>query len=604
MSSRVSFTCISFVLILVSFVFLLLATISTPVVSTFNLGKSASHTYGLFGYCWNEDNNYRCSGISYPIQLGQVDDPSSNWTMSSNSRDTLAKIFVITPIALGFNFFTLVTIFTSLFIGKKGVLVAIGLNVIAAILSVISCIVTILAFYPNLAWTSWILIGSAAANLVSVIFLIITLTVISNETDEIEDSDDEGLGFGRINNYDKLDDKFNHIQTSTFKSPNSSSSIENDYDYKPYNNNNNNNNSSSNSNSNRGNMSYNRLNQSGPSAIAAANAASKNYSNASLINNGYAHRAPGGGVPTAGNGSLTSASSYHIPQSANDFTQRQNSNGNLSDQPLVSGNGYKPVTTSRSISPPYPSTNGDPSIANANPNGAFSRSVFEHHPQVEGHKPFTELDDDYDDEEDLGTRNIVVTTNNDSDEDSDFTSVSQRAPNPQYNGNNGYNPNGYYQQQQQQLPRSQPLPQHHHLQQQQQYQLMNQQMFGQPAGGPPAQYPTYNNSNGYFAQNSNSSPPQQQRYMQAGRTGAGAGAGAAANQQRPTVSDNIMSSNPELNFNRGGAMAQKRKISPGFVPVAARYNTLNINNPASSLMGRDGTSAGQARNGPYGMTRP
>ena len=71
MSFRLSFNTISFVVILVSFVFLLLATISSPVVKAFKLGDTASHTYGVFGFCWNNDLD--CF-TGYPLSLSQVDD--------------------------------------------------------------------------------------------------------------------------------------------------------------------------------------------------------------------------------------------------------------------------------------------------------------------------------------------------------------------------------------------------------------------------------------------------------------------------------------------------------------------------------------------------
>ena len=52
---------------------------------------------------------------------------------------------------------------------------------------------------------------------------------------------------------------------------------------------------------------------------------------------------------------------------------------------------------------------------------------------------------------------------------------------------------------------------------------------------------------------------------------------------------------------------QKKKVAPGFVPVAARYGNNNRGAPnnASALMGRNGagSTGTQARSGPYGLTR-
>ncbi|KAI5957621.1 hypothetical protein KGF57_003315 [Candida theae] len=603
MGFRLSFNSASLILILASFVFLLLATISSPVVTTFNLGKTASYTYGVFGYCSNNNND--CSSATYPLTLSSVNDSSSNWTMSGSTRDTLAKIFILTPIALGFNFILLVLVFASHFGSRAVVLIALGVNVVSAILTIISCIITILAFYPNLAWTGWILIGSAAANLVSIILLILTLTTLKND-DEEEDGDadadaNDKHGFGTYNNYSRIDDKFNHIQASTFKSPNSTSSVDNDFDYKPaYNSTTSFGNPASQGAHNGSNTRYN-----GHAAIAAASAAS-------LANSNHGQSRAETGVPLAqrtgtGNGSIASntSSSYQAkPQVANDFTQMNGRNNTSGSLVAGASGGYKPTTGA-----PYPTTPGVPN-SNNNSNAAFSRSVFEHHPQVDGHRPFTEMDDDFDDEEDMsaGRANVIARTN-DSDEDSDFTSVSQRPPNPQYN-----NPYGPGPQQIQQL-----VPQQYQstpYTNSQQYQPLSQQVHTQGASPQGHLHPSYQPiPNQYVSpaqqhqqqsqqyRPANYGPPHQQPQLQQQQQQPAPQSGHA----RPTISDNVLSNNPDFNFARG-VQQQKRKVAPGFVPVAARYGNNNRTGPgsnASALMGRSsGGSAGtQARSGPYGMTR-
>ncbi|KAI5953996.1 hypothetical protein CANMA_004835 [Candida margitis] len=584
MGFRLSFNTGSLILILVSLVFLLLATISSPVVTTFNLGKTASYTYGVFGYC--TDSNKDCSSATYPITLSSVDDSSSNWTMSSSTRDTLAKIFIITPIALGFNFILLVLVVASHFGKRAIVLIALGVNIISLILTIISCIVTILAFYPNLAWTGWILIGSAAANLISLILLILTLTTLRNDDDNSEqEEDDDKHGFGTYNNYNKIDDKFNHIQTSTFKSPNSASSIDNDYDYKPsYSNNTASFGTPANQGNNGSNTRYN-----GHAAIAAASAASLANSNVG------ANAQPGAPAQRTGTGTgsftSNSSSTYQMnPQTANDFTQINNASGGS----LVAGGGYKPPTGGA----PYPTTPG--TANNSSSNAAFSRSVFEHHPQVDGHRPFTEMDDDFDDEEDLnaGRTNVIVTTN-DSDDDSDFTSVSQRPPNPQYNNQYGPVP-----QQRQQHPQQQ--YQSNQYANSQQYQPLSQQMGLQSAPPQGHLHPSYQPIPNQYAQ-----PPPPQQQQQPYRPMNYAPPQPQPQQSgysRPTISDSVLSNNPDFNFARG-APQQKRKVAPGFVPVAARYGNNNRGgataNNASALMGRSGagSTTTQAKSGPYGVTR-
>lgn len=207
MSFRLSFNTISFVVILVSFVFLLLATISSPVVKAFKLGDTASHTYGVFGFCWNNDLD--CF-TGYPLSLSQVDDSTKNWLLLESSRDTLAKMFILTPIALGFNLILLVLIFVSHFGSRPVVIIAIVVNVIALILTIISCVISILSFYPNLGWTAWILIGSGAATIISIIGLVLTLLFGTDGDDDVG-STFENEDFGRFTNYNRIDDKFNQI---------------------------------------------------------------------------------------------------------------------------------------------------------------------------------------------------------------------------------------------------------------------------------------------------------------------------------------------------------------------------------------------------------
>ncbi|RCK67097.1 pH-response regulator protein palI/RIM9 [Candida viswanathii] len=591
MSFRLSFNTVSLVVILASFVFLLLACISSPVVKSFYLGHTASHTYGVFGYCSN--NNQDCY-TGYPIRLSSVHDDSTNWILSNSSRDTLAKIFILTPIALGFNFILLVLIVASHFGSRPVVLIGIAVNVISLILTIISCVVSILAYYPNLGWTGWILIGSAAANIISLIALILTLTV-SNGDDDDSGSTFDNEDFGRFTNYNRIDDKFNHIQTSTFKT---NSSLDDEFDYKPkesantggftvYNNN------------NAGQVRTAANNGPSGAASAAVGAASAAVAGATVAS----ASGPGSGrvvLPAdrmANHGSLTSNSSsyFNKPQTANDFTQRDTYGYQPSPPPNTSTSAPGSAGTASGL--PYPA--GTPTTT-TNDKNEYDSSVFEHHPEVEGHKPFTELDDDSDDADE---EDVLVNNNrqaggngiNDSDEDSDFTSVSQRAPNPQYYGS-AYG-QGYQPQQSQYAHVQQYAPMH----QQQQFQQQQQQQPNPYRPMPPQQQyapgPAYAGSNVsapgssyYSSQGQPSLMPYQQQQQQ------------QAQQQRaaPTISDNVLSNNPDFQFSR--KQQPKRKVNPGFVPVAARYNGAPLgqkNQNASALMGR----GGGANSGPYSITR-
>ncbi|KAL6452465.1 RIM9 pH-response regulator protein palI/RIM9 [Candida maltosa Xu316] len=546
MSFKLGFNTVSLLLILVSFVFLLLATISSPIVTTFKLGETSSHTYGIFGYCY--ENNSKCI-TEYPMTLSSItNEKSTNWFLQDSSRDTLAKIFILTPISLGFNFLLLVLLVITHFGSKAVLLFAIVINLISLLTAIVSCIVVILAFYPNLAWTGWILIGSAAANLLSMILLIVTLMVFNSSDDGDDVSNLENEDFGRFTNYNRMDDKFNHIQTSTFKT----TSLDDDYEYNYKQKTSNNTTATSNTYGN-----YNHNNNTKDTSLSSIIPASRtNTATSSGVGSGVG---VGGSVPVAGAAGAVSSSNYgqpsrvlppgqrHVtshsltsnsssyytkPQTANDFTQRNNSYGYQNQQPQ---NQSQPQGEEGKSEVPYPTRES------AN----YSSSVFE----TNDAKPFIELDDfdDVDDdnevEQDLKNTNTNGGGLNDSDDDSDFTSVSQRAPNPNYyNNNQGYYANHYTNVQHY-------TPQHNQQQQQpQRYpQNYNQQPYrpqfnpayssvgSQASAGGAGYYP-----NQPGPRYPNQPGPQQQRYFQQQQQ--------QQQQQRPTISDNVLNLNPDLSF--------------------------------------------------------
>lgn len=625
MSFKAGYHTISFLFILVSFVFLLFATISYPVVDVFALSKTLDNKYGIFGSCLTS-NSDNCI-VGYPLDFtGSIKDNLSGYLFMNDTRTTLAKIFVLAPIALGFDLILLIVIFVIHFGSRVTVLIGIFVNVLATIATIITCVVVILCFYPYVTWVPWTLVAAGAITFISLILLILSLTVVGNDDDDDDNdakSNFDNEDFGRFTNYSRIDDKFNHIQTSTFKTSNS---LDNDYEYKPHNNNNNNNNATTATTTNN----VGSTNFTG----GAMNKFSNPTNNSRGVMNGGS-TTTGSGVGSGGtvisgmnppahkNGSLTSNSSsyYNNPQTATDFTQRNKPNAYQPSS--LSGSGSNNGNTASS-SLPYPP--GTPIVDNNSNNSRnnYQPGVFDHHLGVEGHKPFTELDDDFDDddEEDLANNRREIVNINDSDNDSDFTSVSQRPPNPQYYGSNSGSGTGY-------LP-SNVVNQYSHVQQ---YQPIHQQ--GMPPPPQPPQQQQYRPTGQY-------SPSPNMGYnntpMRSGGgvppPGAGPGPGPVPvsgsyfpnqgpvpvppqQQQQvrgPTISENVLNNNPDFQFSRGGQQ-QKRRVNPGFVPVAARYNNNNNNSTTGSLIGGPGNKNQNAsalmgrrentgpRSGPYGITR-
>ncbi|EGW33261.1 uncharacterized protein SPAPADRAFT_60601 [Spathaspora passalidarum NRRL Y-27907] len=507
-STRINFI-VAFILVLVAFVFLLLATISAPVVKTFELAKTTTHSFGVFGYCTLKDGT--CSSATYPLNLSDIDG-KANWLLSSSTRDTLAKIFILTPIALGFNFITMILLLACNFVAggesRSIVLITIVVNFITLLVTIISAIITVLVYHPFLQWTGWILIGSAAACLLSLIIITVSLTKLSSD----DDLDELVLEVNERSSAEK--ERFDRLfggkpPINTSYNDHSSSTMDNEFDYKTF--------KVSTTSSGNGGMGAG----SGTTAVTAASAVT-------LGQNRY----------NPYNKFTNSTDDYQQPPQVSSFSEQY-----AKSNPSI---GYTTPQQDSTNAIPYPTSAG----SYPTDSSAFSinhKSVFEHHPEVEGHKPFTELDDDFDDEELPKTTGGHIPE--DSDAESDFTSVSQRAPNPEYHQYS--QGGGYYQQHYNNV---------HNFQSDTGSQLQPQQPLISPQQ---QQYPVgYNRSGNY--QPVPTTPPSAGYFPPAPAPVQH----VPPPQPRPTISDNVLNNNPDFAV---GRMPNKRKVAPGFVPVAARY---------------------------------
>jgi hypothetical protein len=557
MTIQVGFNLISVILTLVTFVFLLLATISTPVIDIFNLGKTAESTYGIFGTC----QGTVCSKATYPVKLSEIE-PATTWLLANTTRDNLAKIFIVAPIALGFSFITFILLIASLFTSNTVVLVALVVNVISFITTTLIAVIVVLVFYPNVAWTGWILIGAAGGSLISLICLILQLT-LNKETHSDDNSLSEFIDKDSASGFETPFGPMDNNATS-FGGP-----VPNH---------------------------YNDSSSSFSKGFESKGSAPQSYNQFKLTqSNGVV----GPQQPANETRTMSNSSAYYSnPQLANDFTQKQNYNqgssvsvfdnfdsrsgGSVIKHPQMANppRNYNPnaVPSDKMAGLPYPANSVDPAYP------LNHASVFEHHPEVEGHKPFTELNDFDDDDVVLQTslqQAGPIDVGNNSDADSDFTSVSQRAINPSYN-------DGYQSVPQQKYPHVQQFVPHF---QQQQSPLIPQNSFQQQ------QAPMIPQQNNHFQQNSSQQnsfqqnnfqqQPVPQQFNQSSQHSQ-----PPAQHRGPTVSDTVLNNNPD--FGVGGIGPSKRKLQNGFVPVANRMN----NKPNSaSLMGRGGNGG---RGGPYG----
>lgn len=546
MSRAIIFAVASVVLLTVSMVFLVLGMVALPVSTSLKLALTLNFSYGVFGYCVRSV----CPSALYPVLFGDID-TKLDWLLGASTRNTLAKTFIVAPIAAGFTLFCIISTLITLAIANSVLqVISIVLGVISFIATALVAIMVVLVFYPHVAWTGWLYIAAAALALLAVPCLIFSIRVAT--------MDDES-------DVDSREKDFEANTTAFSGGPLLASAAEPKFQF------------------------Y------GPQTTAT------NYTTdeMSSISKDYSYRAgpTGYGVVKVGTNSSLHDSNPHL---ANDVTKpntmpanRAASNASFFDDTVNLNLGPStPISLKQKMAPnyvpnvamtttdagykpmlPYPKSERGSTAYNVEAGAAHG--VFDHHPSVEGHQPFTELGDNS-----LPERNLLPERHMDSDDDSDFTSVSQRPPNVMYQ------PGTPAQQQYQQLypnvsQYQPPFQQSQSYQQSPQFQ-QNSQFQQSPQFQPnhPSLQSSYYGSESYYNQ---SQPYQQPGYQMPPPQGYAQG--PPRPQPRQTASENILNNNPDFAVSSG----PRRK--PGFVPPAKRYG--NPTKPPA----RPGAAS---RDGPYG----
>jgi hypothetical protein len=167
------------VLLFTSFILLLLAVISTPIVKGIPIAKVQDVAFGVFGYCSPKE----CSGISVGYTTGMdkccserlvnlltaadglFDGASdSNFSLPSSARHSLSALLIVHPIAALFNLICL---------GLAGAahlhspshsaryLLGLLISLLPTLLvTLLAFLVDVLLFVPHLQWGGWIVLAS------------------------------------------------------------------------------------------------------------------------------------------------------------------------------------------------------------------------------------------------------------------------------------------------------------------------------------------------------------------------------------------------------------------------------------------------------------
>lgn len=542
------FAVFSSLALLVALVFLVLATVSVPVASVFKLGLTDEFQYGLFGYC--DSTLLNCTKATYPVKFSAAGD-SASWLFGALTRDMLARAFVVCPIAAGFTLITLLCSVVSICFDTSALkTIALIFNVFTFLASAVACVMIVLVFLPHVGWLGWLTVAAAFLTLVSFPLLFFSVGVHGrNDDDEDDDEHDveqiRGNGFyvgEKSDDYGRsdLNNKNTNFTNSTF------SPVARTYD--------------------NATSDYGESKQSGYVVKLSSSVDSLLESKPNIASD-----------VTKANSSISKPSSnnpsnFYTPVNLNNgpstpVSAHRQMAPNYMPSPVYTGNTKNPA--------PYPQSDRGLVLYNHQQYG-----VFDHHPNVEGHQPFTELGDN-----DLPER-ISVNEDQDrvleSDEESHFTSVSQRPPNETYNSNyiNQNQQQGYYQGSaanyqpsalqlnmvskrpvnssnpgsMNKIPTSNGAPPQ--LQNATSYSSFQQQFQQQP----PFQ-PQFQPQQQFVPQG----PPSLQNFSQGPPPGAYGGPARPANN-RPTVSENALNSNPDFAIGFGN----KRKTGARAMPPASR----------------------------------
>ncbi|CEP62215.1 SUR7/PalI family protein LALA0_S05e00430g [Lachancea lanzarotensis] len=179
----VSFTAALVIVQFAAMAFLIICCVTAPVFKQIGIAKSSDVVYGTFGYC--EKGVCSSAAANYhPESL----DTSGNWKMSTSVREKLGKILIIMPVAAGLTFFAMVGTIVSLTpsLSASGVCLIFNvlLNLIAFAASALMCVITFLLFFPNVTWCSWLLIPAAVINLLCVPLAFVVHSLGSSNNDE------------------------------------------------------------------------------------------------------------------------------------------------------------------------------------------------------------------------------------------------------------------------------------------------------------------------------------------------------------------------------------------------------------------------------------
>ncbi|SCU99030.1 LADA_0H17106g1_1 [Lachancea dasiensis] len=225
--SKVGVSSIIFVAQFTSMAFLIICCVTAPVFKQIGLAKSGDIVFGTFGYC-DEGHCSSASANYHPDGLATAE----NWKMGSSAREKLGSILIVMPVAAGLSFLAMMMNFVQHFgrISFSGAAFVINLLLTLAAFasSALMCVVTFLLFYPKVTWCSWLLVPAAALNVICVPLTYVVHSLSpSSEEDDFDSKENSlfGTNVTRLD-HDAMDDRYSMDEyNESYKNGNSDKAV-------------------------------------------------------------------------------------------------------------------------------------------------------------------------------------------------------------------------------------------------------------------------------------------------------------------------------------------------------------------------------------------
>ncbi|ODV93226.1 hypothetical protein PACTADRAFT_82578 [Pachysolen tannophilus NRRL Y-2460] len=148
-------------MLLVSFVFQLVAVLSVPVTSKIALCTYSGYKFGVFGLCSTSSDE--CSSVEIGYSKTTVSE-LQGFSLPSNARHSISNLLIVHPISTGFTFILFIlsalTHFKQFNRSLRFLSFAIIWTLPTFLLCLLSFLVDILLFLPHLDWGGWIVLSA------------------------------------------------------------------------------------------------------------------------------------------------------------------------------------------------------------------------------------------------------------------------------------------------------------------------------------------------------------------------------------------------------------------------------------------------------------